>query len=82
MKSRHGKGGEIMANQDSDVDVSKTDDGRVLILTDTYAASFVNGTWHRKVLFKTSEIQEDFMTVDNPAEAKRLHEEAVKALNL
>jgi hypothetical protein len=65
-----------------DYDVSKTDDGRVLVLTDTYAASFVNGTWHRKVLFKTSEIQEDFMTVENATEAKRLHDEAVKALNL
>jgi hypothetical protein len=65
-----------------DYDVSKTDDGRVLILTDTYAASFVDGKWHRKVAFKTSEIQEDFMTVDNPAEAKRLRDEAVKALNL
>ena len=65
-----------------DFDVSKTDDGRVLILTETYAASFVNGTWHRKVLFKTAEIQEDFMTVDNPKEARRLRDEAVKALNL
>ena len=65
-----------------DYDVSKTDDGRVLILTDTYAASFVDGKWHRKVAFKTAEIQEDFMTVDNPTEAKRLRDEAVKALNL
>jgi hypothetical protein len=67
---------------DDDYDVSKTDDGRVLILTDTYAASFVGGVWHRKVLFKTAEIQEDFMTVDNPKEAKRLRDEAKKALNL
>jgi hypothetical protein len=71
-----------MATTDGDLDVSKTDDGRVLILTDKYAASFVDGAWHRKVAFKTSEIQEDFITVDNPAEAKRLHEEAKKALNL
>jgi hypothetical protein len=69
-----------MAN--NDFDVSKTDDGRILILTDTYACSYVDGHWHRKVMFKTKDIQEDFMTVDNPKEAKKLHDEAVKALNL
>jgi hypothetical protein len=66
----------------ADYDVSKTDDGRILILADTYSASFVNGTWHRKILFKPEEIREDFMTVENPTEAKRLHDQAVKALNL
>jgi hypothetical protein len=65
-----------------DFDVSKTDDGRVLILSEKYAASFVGGVWHRKVMFKTQDIQEDFMTVDSPVEAKRLRDEAFKALNL
>ncbi len=69
-----------MANVD--FDVSKTDDGRVFVMTETYACSYLNGQWHRKVMFKMKEIQEDFMTVDDPKEAKRLHDEAVKALNL
>jgi hypothetical protein len=67
---------------DDDYDVSKTDDGRVLIITETYAVSFLNGAWHRKIMFKPEEIREDFISVDNRAEAKRLHEEAVKALKL
>lgn len=67
---------------DNNIDVSKTDDGRILVMTDTYAASFINGTWHRKILFKPEEIREDFITVDNPKEARRIHDEAVKALNL
>ncbi len=65
-----------------DFDVSKSDDGRILIIADTYSASFVNGSWHRKILFKPEEIREDFMTVENATEARRLHDEAVKALKL
>lgn len=65
-----------------DFDVSKTDDGRILVLTDRYAASYVDGNWHRRILFKPDEIREDFMTVENRTEAKRIHDEAVKALNI
>ena len=65
-----------------DFDVSKSDDGRILIIADTYSASFVNGSWHRKILFKPEEIREDFMTVENPTEARRLHDEAMTALKL
>jgi hypothetical protein len=65
-----------------DFDVSRADDGRILVMTDTYCASFVNGTWHKKLLFKPEEIREDFMTVENAAEARRIRDEAVKALKL
>ena len=66
----------------TDYDVSKSDDGRILIIAETYTASFINGTWHRKMLFKPEEIREDFMTVENATEAKRIRDEAVKALGL
>jgi hypothetical protein len=66
----------------TDYDVSKSDDGRILIMTDTYAASFVGGKWHKKIMFKPEEIREDFMTVESPGEAKKLLDEAVKALGL
>jgi hypothetical protein len=66
----------------TDYDVSRSDDGRILIIAETYTASFVNGTWHRKLMFKPEEIREDFMTVENATEAKRIRDEAVKALNL
>jgi hypothetical protein len=65
-----------------DFDVSRSDDGRILIIAENYTASFVNGSWHRKILFKPEEIREDFMTVENATEARRLRDEAVKALNL
>ncbi|HEY9715614.1 MAG TPA: hypothetical protein V6C72_19225 [Chroococcales cyanobacterium] len=64
----------------NDFDVSKSEDGRILVMTDTYAASFVNGAWHRKLLFKPEDIRDNFETVENQAEAKRIHDEAVKAL--
>ncbi len=67
----------------ADYDVSKSEDGKkILIIADDYAASFVDGTWHRKILFKPEEIRVDFITVENAAEAKRLRDQAVKALNL
>jgi len=66
----------------TDYDVSQSDDGRILIIAETYTASFVNGTWHKKMLFKPEEIREDFITVENAKEAKRIHAEAAKALNL
>jgi hypothetical protein len=66
----------------SDFDVSKAEDGRMLVLADNYSASFINGVWHRKILFRPEEIRDDFETVENPTEAKRIHDEAVKALNL
>lgn len=66
----------------TDFDVSKSDDGRILVMTEKYAVSFVDGTWHRKLMFKPEEIREDFMTVENATEAKRILDEAVKALGL
>lgn len=66
----------------NDFDVSKTEDGRILVMTDTYAVSFVNGKWHRKLMFKPEEIRDDFETVENATEARRIRDEAVKALNI
>ena len=63
-------------------DVSRTDDGRVLILWEEMSASFVNGAWHRKIMFTPHEVRDDFVTVDNPVEAGRLKDEAVRALKL
>lgn len=66
----------------TDFDVSKSDDGRILIIAESYTASFVNGSWHRKLMFKPEEIREDFMTVESETEARRIRDEAVKALDL
>jgi len=74
----------VMANRFSIMAyrVSKTSDGRVLVLEDTgFAASFVDGKWVEKIAFDAFEMRDELKKVRDAAEAEKLWKEAHAAVS-
>jgi hypothetical protein len=62
--------------------VSKTSDGRVLVVEDTgFAASFVDGKWVDKIAFDAYEMRDELKKVRDQNEAEKLWQEAHKAVS-
>ncbi len=49
--------------------VSKSDDGRVLVLDDGWGASLVDGVWKFGAWFNADDLKDDFRRVTDSAEA-------------
>jgi len=54
------------------------DNSRALVLNDGQAFSLLNGKWHKKIMFDSYELDEDFYLVKTYEEAKPIIGELLK----